>query len=86
MNGPGVSGRQPHIADAGAPGSGLLTLKWGWLIIFQASPAAGPGIRIIFVRPTGIEVVVLSKLIARLQYLFNDHKKFEVASNLVIQV
>ncbi|GJA09989.1 hypothetical protein KAM334_13000 [Aeromonas caviae] len=46
MNGPEVSGRQPHIADADAPGSGLLTLTWGWLIIFQASPAAGPGIRI----------------------------------------
>ncbi len=31
-------------------------------------------------------MIVLSQLIARLQYLFNDHKKFGVASNLVIQV
>jgi hypothetical protein len=85
MNGPGVSGRQPHIADADAPGSGLLTLKWGWLIIFQASCrrprntdkylSAQLGLRWLF-----------CQLIARLQYLFNDHKKFEVASNLVIQV
>lgn len=66
--------------------AGLLSLNGEPWRFFKSAAPDNPGSGEIFGRPTVIEVIVLSKLIAQLQYLFNDHKIFGVASNLVIQV